>query len=163
MIKEFKLFLVLVAFTNILNAQNVRNDTIILKIFDDVFSLMVSDDESTIAVLNGDNYIEIFQLDSMIRLQSVKVSRNAWLKKAFFYCDNSKLYYDYGVQAKTKYKMINIETGVQNKVDCLNVPKGCTYHSLKLCGYHTPVLSLKTKPFLFKVNEIDIILYQIKN
>lgn len=161
--KGFKLFLVLVAFANILNAQNVRNDTIVLKIFDDVFSLMVSDDESIIAVLNGDNYIEFFQLDSMIRLQSVKVSRNAWLRKAFFYSDNSMLYYDHGVQAKTKYKMINIETGVQNKVDCLNVPKGCTYRTLKLCSYHTPLLRLKTKPFLFKVNDIDIMLYQIKN
>lgn len=107
---------------NITYCQTEKSDSSFIKIFDDAYSIVMSDDESTFAVLNGDNYIEVFTLEPLKKILTVKVSRNAWLDKAFFEENNKKLYYDKGVWAKTKYRMIDIETGTKAKIDCLDVP-----------------------------------------
>ena len=158
------IFLILIAAiisgTDLTQTENREITTV--KVFDDAFSLVISEDESTFAVLNGSSYIEVFTIDSLKRLLTVKVSRNAWLNRAFFDNDNKELYYDYGTQANTKYKMLNISTGEKTKVQCIDIPKGCSYKSLKCCARDSPTIKLETKPYVFKKQGLYISLYKLK-
>lgn len=142
--------------------QNTTNDTVLIYRFSDAFSLMVSDDESRVAVIICNNRIEVYDLDSMSFVSSHKVSRNAWLTKAFFYDHNNILYFDYGTQVKFRYRKLNIITGKNVKVKCGDVPKGCGYTSLKYCGLYNPVLELKRRNLVFKVNDMDIEVYHVE-
>jgi len=150
----------LISGTDLTQTENSEITTV--KVFDDAFSLIISEDESTLAVLNGSNYIEIYTIDSLKLLLTVRVSRNAWLDRAFFDNGNKELYYDYGMQANTKYKMLNIATGEKTKVQCMDISKGCSYKSLKCCARDTPTIKLTTKPYVFKKQGIYISMYKLK-
>jgi hypothetical protein len=141
----------------------VGYDTTLIKVFGDTYTILASDDESMIAVLNNDSYIEFFQLDSMKLIRTIKATRNTWLSKAFFYNNNLKLYFDYGVSVKTKYKVLDIKSGIIQKVECINVPKGCTFRAIKICHPDHLILRLEKKPYIFKKNSIDIEMYQVNN
>lgn len=143
-------------------AQTEVSKTSIVKIFDDAFDVLISDDESMLAVLNGSSYLEIFKIDSLIRLRSVKVSRNAWLTSAYFNAANTKLYFDYGVQVNVRYKVLDIGTGKVEKVDCVETVKGCSYKSLKCVTRDNPIVELKMKPYIFKKEGINVIMYKIE-
>ena len=138
-------FLFLLAFTANVKAQ----DTVVLRTFEYAFSVVVSDDESTFAVLLADNRIEIFDIKSLKMLSSVTVKKNAWLEKAFFDDGNKMLYYDFGMRA-VSYKRIDMSTGEKEKVDCSQVPKGCSYKAAKYCGPDDTFLELKNQPYIFK-------------
>lgn len=146
-----------------LSGQTI-NDSVLVHKFSDAFALVVSEDESLLSILVSNNRLEFYDTDSLKFKTRYKVCRNAWLEKAFFYSDNSELYYDYGMQLNSKYKKININTGKKTKVKCLDVPKGCSYKSIKYCGTYSPLLKLKNKGLLFKKNsDGDIEVFRFNN
>ena len=143
--------------------QSELNDTTLLKIFDDAYELVVSDDESLMAVLNGSKYLEIFSIDSLNLVQSVRVSRNAWLSRAYFDYKNKLFFWDYGMQANIKYKMLIISSGKISKIECISTNKGCSYKSLKYCDEDdNPILTLENKPYFFKAGNLDIRMYKVE-
>ena len=133
-------------------SQSALTNYKIVREFDYAFALIISEDESMMAVLTNENRLEFYQLETMKLLQTVKVSRNAWLNKAFFTKGNEYLYYDYGMQTKTKYKRINISTGEKEKLECKDVPKGCSYISSMTCNDDTNLIKLTSKPLAFYYN-----------
>jgi hypothetical protein len=143
-------------------AQTLKNDTTLVYRFSDAFSLMVSEDESKLAVIIDNNKLEIYEVDSIRFIKRIKVSRNTWLDKAFFHDKNSLIYYDYGTQLNYKYKKVDLMTGKKKNVKCQNVPKGCGYRSIKYCSDENPTLELKNKRLMFKIEDIDIEVYEIK-
>jgi hypothetical protein len=141
--------------------QEPTKDTVLIYTFIDAFALVASDDESQLALIIDNNKLEFYSADSLKFTTRYKVSRNAWLEQAYFYNDNTELYYDYGTQLKYKYKKISISTGEKTKVKCINVPKGCGYKSIKYCGTYSPILFLKSMGLLIKKNGIDIEVYKV--
>lgn len=133
---------------------NGQNDTTTLRVFHNAYALIVSEDESILAVLNGDKQIEFFEIQSLKKIQTVKVSRNAWLNRAYFSDDHTEFYYDYGMQLKTKYKVVNIKSGMVKKINCTQTAKGCSYQSLKYSSDSPLVLT--TRPITFIREDINI-------
>ena len=84
--------------------QVEQPDSEIIRKFDYAYSLIISADESTLCILTNDNTLEFYHLETMTLIQTIKVSRNAWLDKAFFYNENKTFFYDYGMQTNNKYK-----------------------------------------------------------
>lgn len=155
------LFLLITLGLQKLFSQDLNSDTVLVHTFTDAFELIVSEDESRLAVTIDNNKLEIFQIDPMVLLKAVKVTRNTWLNKGFFHNENRFLYFDYGMQAKVKYRQLEISTGTQKKIDCVETPKGCSYKSIKFCDSKVPVLKLTAKKLLFKKKGIDIEVYRI--
>lgn len=123
---------------------------------------MVSEDESKLVVIIDNNKFEIYETDSVAFVKRIKVTRNTWLYKAYFYDENKSIFYDYGTQLRFKYKQLDIETGKKKSIKCSEVPRGCGYKSTKCCNNNNPILILNNKPYIFKVEDIDIAMYELK-
>lgn len=144
-------------------SQDLESETYeLVNTFEDVISLIVSEDNTTIALISGNHKLAIFDLNSLELIRRVKVTRKTWLAKAFFENDHQSLFFDYGTQLNFKYKQLDIETGRVNKVECNDISKGCDYIAVKICDIDNQLLVIKRGEFKFEFDGIDINMFQAR-
>ncbi len=144
-------------------SQNLESEEYeLVQTFEDVISLIVSEDNTTIALISGNHKLAIFDLNSLELIRRVKVTRKTWLAKAFFEEDNQFLFFDYGTQLNFKYKTLDINSGRVNKVNCSDISKGCDYIAVKICDIDNQLLVINRGEFKFEFDGIDIRMYQAR-
>ncbi len=145
---------------SIVFSQLPEKDAVLINKFNDVFSALVSDDEKNLIMIVDNNKFELYSLDPIKFIKQYKVTRNTWLEKAFFGENNTVLYYDYGMQMSPKFIKINLSNGKKEKVDCNDVPKGCSHVAIKYCDSKNTELHLDK--YILRRSEIDLLIYEIQ-
>jgi len=153
--------LIFALFSSIGISQDLESETYeLVNTFEDVISLIVSEDNTTIALISGNHKLAVFDLSSLELIRRVKATRKTWLAKAFFEDDNQLLFFDYGTQLNFKYKQLDVSSGRVEKVDCQEISKGCDYIAVKICDIDNQLLVINRGEFKFEFDGIDIRMYQ---